>query len=169
MLKTIKWLWEIIDYLITQLEIVIAFIKLTIMPSEGVQLFVWTSWPRQDFDGKIRRYTANSANLIVVSGSAGFCLKWVGKSQTAIWEWIFRKAKAPPPSCVLVFDGLDSLARSRGCGVEDIACNEMSSLADFDRNRWFLELQELVWLVLQIDMVWVIHLIRKDWSCIVVE
>jgi hypothetical protein len=45
----------------------------------------------------------------------------------------------------------------------------MSSLADFDRNRWFLELQELVWLVLQIDMVWVIHLIRKDWSCFVVE
>ena len=56
------------------------------MPSEGVQLFVWTSWPRQDFDGKIRRYTANSANLIVVSGSASFCLKWVGKSETAIWE-----------------------------------------------------------------------------------
>jgi transitional endoplasmic reticulum ATPase len=45
------------------------------------------------------------------------------KSETEIWEEIFRNAKVSSP-CILVFDELDSLARPRDGGVEDITGNE---------------------------------------------
>jgi len=50
------------------------------------------------------------ANMILVRGPE-ILSKWVGESEKAIRE-IFRKAKASAP-CVIIFDELDSLAKSR--------------------------------------------------------
>jgi len=50
------------------------------------------------------------ANMILVRGPEIFS-KWVGESEKAIRE-IFRKAKAAAP-CVVIFDELDSLAKSK--------------------------------------------------------
>ena len=52
----------------------------------------------------------SGANLIMVRGP-GILSKWVGESEKAVRE-IFRKAKAASP-CVVVFDEMDALARSR--------------------------------------------------------
>jgi transitional endoplasmic reticulum ATPase len=50
------------------------------------------------------------ANMILVRGPE-ILSKWVGESEKAIRE-IFRKAKASAP-CVVIFDELDSLAKSK--------------------------------------------------------
>jgi len=50
------------------------------------------------------------ANMILVRGPE-ILSKWVGESEKAIRE-IFRKAKASAP-CVIIFDELDSLAKSK--------------------------------------------------------
>ena len=50
------------------------------------------------------------ANMILVRGPE-ILSKWVGESEKAIRE-IFRKAKASSP-CVIIFDELDSLAKSK--------------------------------------------------------
>jgi len=50
------------------------------------------------------------ANMILVRGPE-ILSKWVGESEKAIRE-IFRKAKAAAP-CVVIFDELDSLAKSK--------------------------------------------------------
>ena len=54
--------------------------------------------------------TETGANMILVRGPE-ILSKWVGESEKAIRE-IFRKAKASSP-CVVIFDELDSLARSK--------------------------------------------------------
>jgi len=54
--------------------------------------------------------TESGANMIFVRGSE-ILSKWVGESEKAIRE-IFRKAKASSP-CIIIFDELDSLARSK--------------------------------------------------------
>jgi transitional endoplasmic reticulum ATPase len=64
--------------------------------------------------------TESIANIIVVRGPEVLS-KWVGESEKAIRE-IFRKAKASSP-CIVVFDELDSLARTRG-GQDELSGNE---------------------------------------------
>jgi transitional endoplasmic reticulum ATPase len=54
--------------------------------------------------------TESGANMILVKGPE-LLSKWVGESEKGIRE-IFRKAKASSP-CVVIFDELDSLARSK--------------------------------------------------------
>ncbi len=54
--------------------------------------------------------TETGANMILVRGPEVLS-KWLGESEKAIRE-IFRKAKAASP-CVIIFDELDSLARSK--------------------------------------------------------
>ncbi len=54
--------------------------------------------------------TETGANMILVRGPEVFS-KWLGESEKAIRE-IFRKAKAASP-CVVIFDELDSLIRSK--------------------------------------------------------
>lgn len=54
--------------------------------------------------------TETGANMILVRGPE-ILSKWIGESEKAIRE-IFRKAKASSP-CVVIFDELDSLARSK--------------------------------------------------------
>ena len=54
--------------------------------------------------------TETGANMILVRGPE-ILSKWLGESEKAIRE-IFRKAKASSP-CVVIFDELDSLARSK--------------------------------------------------------
>ncbi len=54
--------------------------------------------------------TETGANMILVRGPE-ILSKWIGESEKAIRE-IFRKAKAAAP-CVVIFDELDSLARSK--------------------------------------------------------
>ena len=54
--------------------------------------------------------TETGANMILVRGPE-IISKWIGESEKAIRE-IFRKAKAAAP-CVVIFDELDSLARSK--------------------------------------------------------
>ena len=54
--------------------------------------------------------TETGANMILVRGPE-ILSKWLGESEKAIRE-IFRKAKAAAP-CVVIFDELDSLARSK--------------------------------------------------------
>ena len=54
--------------------------------------------------------TESGGNMILVRGPE-ILSKWVGESEKAIRE-IFRKAKASAP-CVIIFDELDSLAKSK--------------------------------------------------------
>ncbi len=54
--------------------------------------------------------TETGANMILVRGPE-ILSKWMGESEKAVRE-IFRKAKAASP-CVVIFDELDSLARSK--------------------------------------------------------
>ncbi len=54
--------------------------------------------------------TETGANMILVKGPE-ILSKWLGESEKAIRE-IFRKAKAASP-CVVIFDELDSIARSK--------------------------------------------------------
>jgi transitional endoplasmic reticulum ATPase len=54
--------------------------------------------------------TESGANMILVKGPE-LLSKWVGESEKGIRE-IFRKAKASSP-CVVIFDELDSLVRSK--------------------------------------------------------
>lgn len=54
--------------------------------------------------------TESGANMILVRGPE-ILSKWVGESEKAIRE-IFRKAKTSSP-CIIIFDELDSLARSK--------------------------------------------------------
>ena len=54
--------------------------------------------------------TETGANMILVRGPE-ILSKWLGESEKAIRE-IFRKAKAASP-CVVIFDELDSIARSK--------------------------------------------------------
>jgi len=68
--------------------------------------------------------TETGANMILVRGPE-ILSKWIGESEKAIRE-IFRKAKASSP-CVVIFDELDSLARSKS-GEGGVGENILSQL-----------------------------------------
>ncbi|MER5175464.1 MAG: CDC48 family AAA ATPase [Candidatus Nitrosocosmicus sp.] len=93
------------------------FLKMGIKPAKGALLF----GPPGCGKTLIAKALAaeGSINIIFVRGPE-ILSKWVGESEKAIRE-IFRKARSSSP-CVVVFDELDSLGRSRT--TEDVGSNE---------------------------------------------
>ena len=97
------------DNLITAIKGPENFTKLGIKPPRGALLFGPPGCGKTLIATSLA--TESNANVIIVRGPE-ILSKWVGESEKAIRE-IFRKAKASSP-CVVVFDELDSLARTRG-------------------------------------------------------
>ena len=93
------------------------FLKMGIKPARGALLF----GPPGCGKTLIAKALANegSINIIFVRGPE-ILSKWVGESEKAIRE-IYRKARSSSP-CVVVFDELDSIGRSRT--FEDATGNE---------------------------------------------
>ncbi len=93
------------------------FLKMGIKPAKGALLF----GPPGCGKTLISKALANegSINIIFVRGPE-ILSKWVGESEKAIRE-IYRKARSSSP-CVVVFDELDSIGRSRT--FEDATGNE---------------------------------------------
>jgi len=96
------------DNMITSINDPSKFTKMGIKPPKGVLLY---GPPGCGKTILARALAAEcGANMILVRGPE-ILSKWVGESEKAIRE-IFRKAKASAP-CVIIFDELDSLAKSR--------------------------------------------------------
>ena len=96
------------DNMITSVNDPSKFTKMGIKPPKGVLLY---GPPGCGKTILARALAAEcGANMILVRGPE-ILSKWVGESEKAIRE-IFRKAKASAP-CVIIFDELDSLAKSR--------------------------------------------------------
>lgn len=64
----------------------------------------------------------SGANMILVRGPE-ILSKWLGESEKAVRE-IFRKAKASSP-CVIIFDELDSLAKTRDGGASENVLSQL--------------------------------------------
>ena len=96
------------DNMITSINDPSKFTKMGIKPPKGVLLY---GPPGCGKTILARALAAEcGANMILVRGPE-ILSKWVGESEKAIRE-IFRKAKASAP-CIIIFDELDSLAKSR--------------------------------------------------------
>ena len=96
------------DNMITSVNDPGKFTKMGIKPPKGVLLY---GPPGCGKTILARALAAEcGANMILVRGPE-ILSKWVGESEKAIRE-IFRKAKTSAP-CVIIFDELDSLAKSR--------------------------------------------------------
>ena len=96
------------DNMITSINDPSKFTKMGIKPPKGVLLY---GPPGCGKTILARALAAEcGANMILVRGPE-ILSKWVGESEKAIRE-IFRKAKTSAP-CVIIFDELDSLAKSR--------------------------------------------------------
>ena len=96
------------DNMITSVNNPSKFTKMGIKPPKGVLLY---GPPGCGKTILARALAAEcGANMILVRGPE-ILSKWVGESEKAIRE-IFRKAKTSAP-CVIIFDELDSLAKSR--------------------------------------------------------
>ena len=96
------------DNMITAINSPNKFKKMGVTPPKGVLLY----GPPGCGKTLLARALAAEcgANMILVRGPE-ILSKWVGESEKAIRE-IFRKAKASAP-CVVIFDELDSLAKSK--------------------------------------------------------
>lgn len=105
------------------------FLKMGIKPAKGALLF----GPPGCGKTMIAKALANegSINIIFVRGPE-ILSKWVGESEKAIRE-IYRKARSSSP-CVVVFDELDSIGRSRifedATGNERILSQILSEMDD---------------------------------------
>ena len=96
------------DNMITSVNDPTKFTKMGIKPPKGVLLY---GPPGCGKTILARALAAEcGANMILVRGPE-ILSKWVGESEKAIRE-IFRKAKTSAP-CIIIFDELDSLAKSR--------------------------------------------------------
>ena len=96
------------DNMITSVNDPGKFTKMGIKPPKGVLLY---GPPGCGKTILARALAAEcGANMILVRGPE-ILSKWVGESEKAIRE-IFRKAKTSAP-CIIIFDELDSLAKSR--------------------------------------------------------
>ncbi len=93
------------------------FSKIGIEPHKGILLFGPPGCGKTLMAKALA--AEGSINIIFVRGPEVLS-KWVGESEKAIRE-IFRKARSSSP-CVVVFDELDSLGRSRT--IEDLGGNE---------------------------------------------
>ena len=96
------------DNMVTAINTPEKFKKMGVKPPKGVLLY----GPPGCGKTLLARALAAEcgANMILVRGPE-ILSKWVGESEKAIRE-IFRKAKASAP-CVVIFDELDSLAKSK--------------------------------------------------------
>jgi transitional endoplasmic reticulum ATPase len=93
------------------------FLKMGIKPARGALLFGPPGCGKTLIAKALA--TEGSINIIFVRGPE-ILSKWIGESEKAIRE-IFRKARSSSP-CIVVFDELDSLGRSRT--AEDFGGNE---------------------------------------------
>lgn len=96
------------DNLITAIREPAKFQKMGIKPPKGALLYGPPGCGKTLLARALA--TESGGNMILVRG-AEILSKWVGESEKAIRE-IFRKAKASSP-CIIIFDELDSLARSK--------------------------------------------------------
>ncbi len=96
------------DNLITAIKEPAKFQKMGIKPPKGALLYGPPGCGKTLLARALA--TESGANMIFVRGPE-ILSKWVGESEKAIRE-IFRKAKASSP-CIIIFDELDSLARSK--------------------------------------------------------
>lgn len=96
------------DNLITAIKEPARFQKMGIKPPKGALLYGPSGCGKTLLARSLA--TESGANMILVRGPE-ILSKWVGESEKAIRE-IFRKAKTSSP-CIIIFDELDSLARSK--------------------------------------------------------
>lgn len=96
------------DNLITAIKEPTKFQKMGIKPPKGALLYGPPGCGKTLLARALA--TESGANMIFVRGPE-ILSKWVGESEKAIRE-IFRKAKTSSP-CIIIFDELDSLARSK--------------------------------------------------------
>jgi transitional endoplasmic reticulum ATPase len=96
------------DNLITAIKEPGKFQKMGIKPPKGALLYGPSGCGKTLLARALA--TESGANMILVRGPE-ILSKWVGESEKAIRE-IFRKAKTSSP-CIIIFDELDSLARSK--------------------------------------------------------
>ena len=107
----------LVDNFLSPLTFPDRFSKMGVKPARGALLFGPPGCGKTLIAKALA--TEGSINNIFVKGPEVLS-KWVGESEKAIRE-IFRKARTSSP-CIIVFDELDSLGRSRT--VEDIGGNE---------------------------------------------
>jgi len=107
----------LVDNFLSPLKFPDRFSKMGVKPARGALLFGPPGCGKTLIAKALA--TEGSINNIFVKGPEVLS-KWVGESEKAIRE-IFRKARTSSP-CIIVFDELDSLGRSRT--VEDIGGNE---------------------------------------------
>ena len=96
------------DNLITAMKEPNKFTKMGIRPPRGALIYGPPGCGKTLLGRALA--TETGANMILVRGPE-ILSKWLGESEKAIRE-IFRKAKSASP-CVIIFDELDSLARSK--------------------------------------------------------
>jgi len=107
----------LVDNFLSPLTFPDRFSKMGVKPARGALLFGPPGCGKTLIAKALA--TEGSINNIFVKGPEVLS-KWIGESEKAIRE-IFRKARTSSP-CIIVFDELDSLGRSRT--VEDIGGNE---------------------------------------------
>jgi len=107
----------LVDNFLSPLKFPDRFSKMGVKPARGALLFGPPGCGKTLIAKALA--TEGSINNIFVKGPEVLS-KWVGESEKAIRE-IFRKARTSSP-CIIVFDELDSLGRSRT--AEDIGGNE---------------------------------------------
>jgi len=96
------------DNLISAMKEPTKFTKMGITPPKGALIYGPPGCGKTMIARALA--TESGANMILVKGPE-LLSKWVGESEKGIRE-IFRKAKASSP-CVVIFDELDSLVRSK--------------------------------------------------------
>ena len=96
------------DNLISAMQDPTKFTKMGIKPPKGALIYGPPGCGKTLIARALA--TESGANMILVKGPE-LLSKWVGESEKGIRE-IFRKAKASSP-CVVIFDELDSLVRSK--------------------------------------------------------
>ena len=96
------------DNLISAMKEPAKFTKMGIKPPKGALIYGPPGCGKTMIARALA--TESGANMILVKGPE-LLSKWVGESEKGIRE-IFRKAKASSP-CVVIFDELDSLVRSK--------------------------------------------------------
>ena len=121
------------DNLITAMKEPSKFTKMGIRPPKGALLYGPPGCGKTLLGRALA--TETGANMILVRGPE-ILSKWLGESEKAIRE-IFRKAKAASP-CVVIFDELDSLARSKSgenAGGETILSQLLTEIEEGSSSR----------------------------------
>jgi transitional endoplasmic reticulum ATPase len=121
------------DNLITAMKEPSKFTKMGIRPPKGALIYGPPGCGKTLLGRALA--TETGANMILVRGPE-ILSKWLGESEKAIRE-IFRKAKAASP-CVVIFDELDSLARSKSgenTGGETILSQLLTEIEEGSSSR----------------------------------